>query len=145
MRKGWQIRTKGGAHKAEQSTIPEYLDRAFYNAAHAVRLGRAWTPPWSPADPDQKLFDVKGKCCSISEVCTLVEPYSDRLPEYGRAPLCPLITTEEFGGAFGQDVSYATAARCLRELVKQRISEYQADLEWRTGESARGSVTTPRL
>jgi hypothetical protein len=36
---------------AEQSTILEYLDRAFYNAAHAVRLGRRGHRPGAQRIP----------------------------------------------------------------------------------------------
>jgi hypothetical protein len=78
---------------------------------------------WSTALPDLKRIAVDGKPHSIRQVCALVDAFDDRLPDevYRILRNQMHLGSEEFQRKLERAGSYAAAARCLLELIEQRI------------------------
>ena len=78
---------------------------------------------WIATLPDLKRITIDGKPHSIRQVCTLVDGLSDRLPD----EVYRILRTEMQRGSkelqrkLEKGGSYAAAARCLLELIEERI------------------------
>jgi hypothetical protein len=101
--------------------IPDNLVQAFGAAVEHFERD------WSPDMPDQPLVRVGVKARSIREVCDLVADFDDRLPENVHADLWAQIHmgSEDLKAELSESQTYATAARCLRELVDRKVAAYQ--------------------
>jgi hypothetical protein len=104
----------------ESSTIPGYLREAFHEAVQRFK------DEWSPTLPDRKEIDVDGTRRSIGEVCGLVDTFGDVLPDnIYRDLFDQMHTRPDLKQQLGSVQSYANAASCMREMMRQRISAYQ--------------------
>ena len=88
---------------------------------------RRWniSPPviGSQLSPDLKRITIDGNSHSIRQVCALVDGFGDRLPDevYRVLRNQMHLGSEELQGKLEKGGSYAAAARCLLELMEQRI------------------------
>jgi hypothetical protein len=78
---------------------------------------------WIATLPDLKRITIDGKSHSIRQVCALVDGFGDRLPDevYRVLRNQMYIGSEELQRKLEKGGSYAAAARCLLELIEQRI------------------------
>jgi hypothetical protein len=105
---------------AEQSAepIPPDFAEAF---AYAVLVYEIWTP-----EQPGRLIQIGSRYYSIVEVCGFVDQFTDRLPERVYLKLrtymhdCP---DGKLKSDLAADPSYATAVRCLREMMERRSEE----------------------
>jgi hypothetical protein len=95
----------------------DYL-RAFDAAVEYFASGG-----WIASLPDLKKIPIDGKPYSIRQVCALVDSFDDRLPDETYRVLRNQmhLGSEELQGKLERAGSYAAAARCLLELIEQRI------------------------
>ena len=106
---------------AKDFPIPPFLSRAFGDAVLRFRPDDRW----NPEAPDEKMIDVNGTLCSISEVCKLVRGYSDRLSDnaiYGA--LYNQMMNNDLKEKLSCDGTYGNAADCMLEMIELRAAEY---------------------
>jgi hypothetical protein len=104
----------------EQSAdpIPCDLAEAFDNA---VGLYEIWK--WGPSQPERKVI-YNGQHLSMSEVCGLVDQFTDRLPDQVFVNLRSCMHHYPHGQLIADleaDQSYATGARCLRRMIEMSV------------------------
>ena len=95
----------------------DYL-RAFDAAVEYFVSGH-----WIATLPDLKRITIDGKPHSIRQVCTLVDGFSDRLPDevYRVLHNEMHLGSKKLQGKLEKGGSYAAAARCLLELIEERV------------------------
>jgi hypothetical protein len=95
----------------------DYL-RAFDAAVEYFASG-----DWIASLPDLKKISIDGKPYSIRQVCALVGTFDDRLPDevYKALRNQMHLGSEESQRKLARAGSYAEAAKCLLELIEQRI------------------------
>jgi hypothetical protein len=78
---------------------------------------------WNATLPDLRRITIDGKPHSIRQVCALVDGFGDRLPDEVYRVLRSQIHlgSEELQRKLEKGGAYTVAARCLLELIEQRI------------------------
>jgi hypothetical protein len=101
--------------------IPDYLAQAFAEAVEAFLLD------WTPSNPHQPLVNVRSAMRPIIEVCNLVDQFQDRLPDQTLGLLRQGMHVQHARmiEILSEDPTYAFGARCLRELLQERVRAYQ--------------------
>jgi hypothetical protein len=98
-------------------------EKADYLKAFDAAVEYFASGDWISALPDLKKISIDGKPHWISQECALVGDFDDRLPDEVYRVLRNQVQLGS--GGLQQKVeragSYAAAARCLLELIEQRI------------------------
>jgi hypothetical protein len=98
-------------------------ERADYLKAFDAAVEYFAAGDWIATLPDLKKIPIEGKPYSIRQVCALVGDFDDRLPDevYRVLRNQMHLGSEEIQRKLERAGSYAAAARCLLELIEQRI------------------------
>jgi hypothetical protein len=81
------------------------------------------SPEWSPDFADQPTFDVKGKYLTIRKVCDLVKDITDQLPYLVAGEVMKALHGDRrLMQLFAPSRTYATASRCLSQLLEDHIA-----------------------
>jgi hypothetical protein len=107
---------------AEQAAtaIPPDLAEAFAESVLAY-------DDWGPGQPELEIR-IERSFFSITQICGLVERFTDQLPEHVFSKLRSYmhdIPDSDLIVDLAVNCSYATAARCLRRMIFRRKAEYR--------------------
>ena len=120
---------KWGLPMAESSTISPRLAQEFFETLREY-IQQAFSAPDSGMTFDRYV--------RMSLVCGRVESFVDPLPDDAFDALYHLAMDDEMHKhlkeALGGDPTYATAARCLRELIEEKKRKYVENEERRGNE-----------
>ena len=99
--------------------IPDVLANAFERAADLYFVH------WAPGVEEPTVATFGGRNYTISRLCDLIETagYSDEIPTPMLERLSKIFHLHPHGdlnAKFKDDLSYANAAHCLRELIQRR-------------------------
>jgi hypothetical protein len=83
---------------------------------------------WSSAFVDQPTFVVKGKYLTIRQVCDLVKDITEELPYLVAGELMKVLHGDRrLMQLFAPSRTYATASRCVLQLLEDSIARHQDD------------------
>jgi len=102
--------------------IPDVLANAFERAVDLYFVH------WAPDIEEPTVAAFGGRNYTITRLCDLIEiaGYSDEIPTLMLERLSKIFHLHPHGdlnAKFKNDLSYANAARCLRELIQRRKME----------------------
>jgi len=101
--------------------IPGHFAQGFRDALGCYRTSR-WLAALYPG------VNIEGKSFTISQVCDLVEGFTDELPKDVLQSLLEQMDTryDHLKVRLNANPTYQIGARCLRTLVQDKEAEYRA-------------------
>jgi hypothetical protein len=104
-----------------------------YQRAFCEAVERYYAGEWSPARPEHPQFFVKGRFCSLLDVCILVHEDIRELPDETVRQLFAKMHAQHnrLKEKLGRHPLYAIGSECLRDLMEEREAEFQQQEERR--------------